>query len=165
MAKGKETESTKKAVAGPSEGHPLQDLRDDFGRALDRFYRTIGLHHHGISGHVAGAHEPPADVSTSATELTVSMELPGMTANQIEILASEGRLTIRGEKATKKVEEGVDYIRRERLLGRFHRSFHLPDSLDSAKTTATFKNGVLTVSIPEKPGAQRKAKKVKIAQE
>ncbi len=165
MVKAKETESTKKAVAGTSEGHLMQDLRDDIGRALDRFYSTIGLHHHGVSGHVAAAHEPPADVSTSETELTVSMELPGMTADQIEVLASEGRLTIRGEKATKKVEEGANFIRRERFVGRFHRSFVLPDSLDPTKTTASFKDGVLMVSIPEKPGAQRKAKKVKITQD
>ena len=164
MAKPKPASAKKTKAEEASEGHPMQRLRDDIAHALDRFYGTIGLHHHGVSGHVAAAHEPPADVSTSETELTVSMDLPGMTADQIEVQASEGRLTIRGEKATKKVEEGADFIRRERFVGRFYRSFGLPDSLDPTKTTASFKDGVLTVSIPEKPGTRRKAKKVEITQ-
>jgi HSP20 family protein len=75
---------------------------------------------------------------------------------------SDGTLTIKGEKKDEKEERNKDYYLSERRYGSFQRSFSVPDGVDAEKIEAAFKNGVLTVTLPKTPEAQKKEKKIEI---
>ena len=71
-------------------------------------------------------------------------------------------LTIKGEKKDEREEKQKDYHLSERRYGSFQRSFGVPDGVDADKIEAHFKNGVLTVTLPKRPEAQKSEKKIAI---
>jgi hypothetical protein len=118
-------------------------------------------------GHSGGAkrHGGLLRLSTSSratrpTKLTA--ELAGMDEKNIEVKLADGGLTIKGEKQEEKEEKKKDYYLSERHFGSFERSFRLPDGVDTNKIEATFKQGVLRVTLPKTPEAQRADKKITV---
>ena len=85
-----------------------------------------------------------------------------MDEKNVEVKFSDGVLTIKGEKQEQKEEKKKDYYLSERSYGSFQRSFQAPDGIDSDKIEATFKNGVLTVTMPKSAEAQKSAKKITV---
>jgi HSP20 family protein len=71
-------------------------------------------------------------------------------------------LKIKGEKKEEKEEKKKDYYMSERRFGSFQRAFEVPDGIDAQKIEATFKNGVLTVTLPKSPEAQKKEKSIPV---
>jgi HSP20 family molecular chaperone IbpA len=88
----------------------------------------------------------------------ITAELPGMEENDIEVNVSDDVLTIKGEKK----EAKKDYYVSERHYGSFHRSFHIPDSIDTNKIEASFRNGLLTVTLPKTAQGEKKAKNIEV---
>ena len=85
-----------------------------------------------------------------------------MDEKNVEVKFANGVLTIKGEKKEEKEEKRKDYHLSERRYGSFQRSFTVPDGIESDKIEATFKDGVLTVSLPKRPEAQKKEKQIAI---
>jgi HSP20 family protein len=85
-----------------------------------------------------------------------------MDEKNIEVKLADGGLTIKGEKQEEKEEKKKDYYLSERHFGSFERSFRLPDGVDTNKIEATFKQGVLRVTLPKTPEAQRADKKITV---
>jgi len=75
---------------------------------------------------------------------------------------SDGVLTIKGEKQEEKEEKKKDYYLNERNYGSFQRTFQVPDGVDSDKIEASFKKGVLTVTLPKSAEAQKSEKKIAV---
>jgi HSP20 family protein len=75
---------------------------------------------------------------------------------------ADGVLTIKGEKQEEKEEKKKDYYLHERSFGSFQRAFQVPDGVDADKIEASFKNGVLTVTLPKSAQAQKTAKKIDV---
>lgn len=90
---------------------------------------------------------PSVDISENETEFHVSAELPGMEKDDISVDLENGRLTIQGERRFEEKEENENYHRIESRYGKFNRSFYLPDTVDEDNITATYKNGVLNITI------------------
>jgi HSP20 family molecular chaperone IbpA len=86
----------------------------------------------------------------------------GMDESNIDVKFSDGTLTIKGEKKDEREEKQKDYHLSERRYGSFQRSFGVPDGVDADKIEAHFKNGVLTVTLPKRPEAQKSEKKIAI---
>ena len=105
---------------------------------------------------------PAVDVVESEKAYEITAELPGMDEKNIEVKVAEGGLTIKGEKQEEKEEKKKDYYLHERHFGSFERSFDVPESVDADKIEASFKKGVLTVTLPKKPEAQKPAKKIEV---
>jgi len=101
---------------------------------------------------------PGLNVSETDTHFDVSVELPGMRKEEIEISLSDNVLTISGErKITRTEEEGRRFHRVESRFGSFSRTLPLPNIIDRDRVEATYENGVLTISIPKlKEKAARK---------
>jgi HSP20 family protein len=100
----------------------------------------------------ASGWRPLVDLYETATSYVLSVELPGLTRQQIEIQAEDFRIEIRGTRSVTPVETGVtceQYHRLERGHGRFARAFTLPDAIDTAGVKADLKDGVLTVILPK----------------
>jgi HSP20 family protein len=85
-----------------------------------------------------------------------------MDEKNIEVKVTNGNLTIKGEKQEEKEEKKKDYYLHERHFGSFERSFDVPEGVDADKIEANFKKGVLTVTLPKKPEAQKPAKKIEV---
>jgi HSP20 family protein len=92
----------------------------------------------------------------------VTAELPGMDEKSIEVKVAGGALTIKGEKQEEKEEKKKDYYLHERRFGSFERAFRIPEGVDADKIEASFKKGVLTVSLPKTAEAQKAEKKITV---
>jgi HSP20 family protein len=106
------------------------------------------------------------DVSETPTEVTVKADLPGVEQKDIDITATGDQLSIKAEKKSeaeeKKDEKGRIYHRIERSFGSFQRTMTLPFQVDTSKVTASFKDGVLTVTVPKPPEVQKQTKKIEV---
>jgi HSP20 family protein len=138
----------------------LSELRDRVSRNLNLFYEKIGKHHHGVSGHVASEFQPAAELDDQESGFEISLELPGVDREDLEVIGADGWLTVQGKKEIEHEEEGLTYVLRERAYGHFQRSFALPNSLVPEKATARLRNGVLTIKVPRKAGSKSKAKQI-----
>jgi HSP20 family protein len=85
-----------------------------------------------------------------------------MTESDVEVVASSGELTIKGEKKEEKEEKEKDYYLSERRYGSFERRMQIPEDVDADEIEAAFKNGVLTVTLPKKAEAQKPTKKIEV---
>jgi len=94
---------------------------------------------------------PSVDILEKDGNLILHAELPGMTEKQIELKLEGNMLTLKGERKMENEDKKSNYHRVESFYGSFTRSFRLPDTVDSGKISADFKNGVLTITIPQKP--------------
>jgi HSP20 family protein len=108
---------------------------------------------------------PAVDVTKTEKGYKVVAELPGMDEKNIEVKIANGMLTIKGEKQEEKEEEKQNYYVRERSFGSFERTFPVPDGVDLDQVDASFKKGVLTVTLPKTEEAQKAKKKITVKAE
>lgn len=107
---------------------------------------------------------PATEASGNDDAYDISMELPGVSNDDIELTVEEGVVTIRGEKKTQQERKGDTWYFSERQYGAFRRSFRLPDDADGSKLNASMKDGVLHVTVPKKPADKTDAsRKIEIA--
>lgn len=97
---------------------------------------------------------PSVDLSQTADKFLVKVDLPGLTAKDIEVTVENQTLSLSGERKFEHAEENETFNRIERSYGRFTRTFQLPANVDAAKVGATFKDGVLHVEIPKAEAAK-----------
>ena len=105
---------------------------------------------------------PSIDLAEKANELVVKCEVPGMDPKDIDISLSDGVLTIRGEKKQEREEKEADYHLVERSYGSFSRSIQLPKEVQSDKISASYKNGILKITLPKSGEAKKKEVRIKV---
>ena len=91
----------------------------------------------------------PADVLVGESDLVLTMDLPGLTAEDLEIELLDGYLTVRGERRRPDVGEGKSFVHTERPFGRFERRIRMPDGVDPDSVMARMDNGVLSLIVPK----------------
>ncbi len=167
-------QTDKSASSGLRPRRPLEGLRQEIDRLFDDF--GIGAWRSPFRGpffdmdpfrraKTAFSGMPAIDVTETEKSYKVAAELPGMDEKNIEVKIANGMLTIRGEKQEEKEEEKQDYYVRERSFGSFERTFPVPDGVDLDKVDASFKKGVLTVTLPKTAEAQKAEKKITVKTE
>jgi HSP20 family protein len=109
-----------------------------------------------------GEFAPRVDVSETDEEFRVTAELPGLDEGDFEVSLEEDVLTIKGEKKVEEEEERKGYTHVETSRGSFHRAFRLPLEVDPESVTASYKQGVLTVTLPKPPEAQRQPRVIPV---
>ena len=109
---------------------------------------------------------PAMEIVEKNDALIVTAELPGLSAKDVDINVEDDVLTISGEKLEEKKEgeEGTQYYLWERRYGSFRRSFTLPNAVDAEKISASFANGVLTITMPKTEKVKAKGKKIAIGE-
>jgi HSP20 family protein len=138
----------------------------DFAQLQDRINRVFaegyGRNDEGLM--TSGTWVPPVDIYQNGEhEVVLKAELPDMTREDIDITVDNGTLTIRGEKKLSNEVKEEQFHRIERRYGAFGRSFSLPQTVDSTKVAAEYKNGVLTVRLPLREEAKPRQIKVDVA--
>lgn len=103
---------------------------------------------------------PPVDIFEYADRFELQAELPGIDPASVEISLDSGVLTLRGERPDVDQANGFQRARQERIAGRFHRRFHLPETADVDKVQASSEFGVLRVVIAKREQAQPRLIKV-----
>jgi HSP20 family protein len=109
-----------------------------------------------------GEATPRSDVVETADGVEVTIELPGMEQKDVDVSLTDDTLTIKGEKQVEKKDEKRGYYVSERTYGSVFRTVPLPPGVDTGKAEATFRNGVLTVRIPQTPEARAKVKRIEV---
>lgn len=106
---------------------------------------------------------PSTNILETDKDFRLQMAVPGVDKKDIKIDLEKNILNISSEKAAEEKEnDDVKYTRREFLYGTFHRSFTLPETIDTDKIGAEVKDGILTVTLPKK-AETRVSKEIKIS--
>jgi HSP20 family protein len=100
---------------------------------------------------------PPVDIfETENHEVVLRAELPDLKREDIDLTFENGVLTLKGERKVDQDVKREHYHRRERRHGTFSRSFSLPNTVDASRINATYKDGVLTIRLPQREDAKPK---------
>jgi len=100
---------------------------------------------------------PAVDIyETDAHEVVLKAELPDMKREDINLTFENGVLTLKGERKFEQEAKKENYQRVERHHGTFTRSFTLPNTVDAARISAAYKDGVLTIRLPQREEAKPK---------
>ena len=106
---------------------------------------------------------PAVDVVGKEGAIVVKADLPGVKKEDVSAEVQDGNLVIRAERKREAEKTGEGYQRKERFFGRFERVLMLPEGADEAASTATYKDGVLEITIPvKKQEPQPETKKIAI---
>jgi HSP20 family protein len=104
---------------------------------------------------------PPIEVRHHNGEMTVRADLPGLTKDDVKVEVTKEALSISGERKEEREEKREGYYRSERSYGRFYRQIPLPEGATTDKATATFRNGVLEVTI-QVPKSEPESRRLEI---
>ena len=143
------------------EGDPFMTLHREMNRLFDDVFRGLDIApfgSFGAMGRMAGW--PSVEVIDTDKDIRVSAELPGLDEKDVEVLMSDGVLTIRGEKRSEVEDKSRAFS--ERTYGRFERRIPLGWEVEEDKVIASFRNGVLTVTMPKSAKAAAKARRIAI---
>ena len=134
--------------------------RDLAAMEIDRLNRMFGEFH----GAFAGSWAPAVDIyETEAHEYVIKAELPEIKREEIDITVENSVLTIKGERKAEFDATSENTHRVERHYGSFTRSFSLPSTIDPNRITAVYKDGVLTLRIPQREDAKPRQIQVDLA--
>jgi len=122
----------------------LEALQEDVNRLFEESFARPRR-----ESRAARVWAPPVDVAEDEDKVVVKVELPGMKREDINIELSGDTLTIRGERKFENEERKENYVRVERAYGRFQRSFTIGVPVKSNKVKASYKDGVLEITIPK----------------
>jgi HSP20 family protein len=141
-----------------------RSFRTEMDQLFDRFasWNMQPLGHMFEAGNGGGALTPVVDVTESDTAYEMTVELPRMTANEIELVLSGDMLTIRGKKRRDTEQNDKNFYLSERSAGTFQRSFAVPDGFDRDNVTANFGDGVLTIILPKTAKAMEQREKIAV---
>ena len=140
---------------GGESAHPILALHREMNRMFDDVLRGF---ERPFGGGLSTTGGPSLEVDETDKEYRVTAELPGLAKDDVEITCDDGMLVIRGEKEGEQ-REGRTFS--ERWYGRFERRLSLPDA-DDARAQASFRDGLLTVTLPKTERAQQKARRIPI---
>jgi HSP20 family protein len=138
---------------------PFQDLRsaqDEMAQMSPMLAHVFGLHGQQQGSDRATAWAPALDISERKDAYLVTVELPGVEADDLEITMEDGLLTIQGERHFAHDSSEQQFHRVERRYGAFRRSITLPAQVLAEQIEASFDNGVLQILVPKMEEAKPK---------
>lgn len=139
----------------------LMPLRREMDRLFDEFFRSWDTEM--ARGGESGMFNPSLNVAESDDAIEATVELPGLSEDDIDITLTRDGLTITGEKKSEEEEREKNCFRRERSYGYFRRTIPLPpDAVEADNVEAKFDKGVLTVTMPKREDAKAQAKRITV---
>jgi HSP20 family protein len=133
----------------------MEAFDDDLTRVMERFFNPAD------AWNEMEKFAPTANLAETEAAYEVTVELPGMKTEELNVEFHNDDLWISGEKKEEKEEKGKTFHRVERRSGEFRRVFKLPAAIDKEKVTAEYKEGILRVAVPKIAAAKPKRVDVK----
>ena len=137
----------------------LTSIREEMNRLFDDFFAGWPEKRRGL---LEGEWAPSVNVAETDENIIVTAELPGVKQDDVDITVADGVLTLKGEKKEEKEVKEKNYHRIERSYGSFQRSVSLPTGVQADKAKATYKDGVLQVTIPKTEEAKPKQIRINV---
>jgi len=128
----------------PEKSNPFEELDELIERMNDQFGELSRTFE---GGNVLS--EISVDVADTGEEIVVTADLPGFAEDDIDLRADQESITLSADAETEAVEEDAHYHRQERSHQSVSRRVRLPEAVDAAAATASYTNGVLTVTLPK----------------
>jgi HSP20 family protein len=125
--------------------HEMMNLQ----REINRFFNGMPTRRDRDEDYESAVWSPMADITEDAEKYELSFDIPGMNKDDIKMNFTENTLKISGERRSVEEKKDATCHRVERLSGKFYRSFNFPTQVNSDKITASYKDGVLTVTVPK----------------
>lgn len=137
----------------------MDRLFEDFFGEFETALQTPGT---GWMTTRSGGSLPRLDVAETDEEVRVTADLPGMTDKDVSVSLDGDLLTIRGHREESREDKKANYHMMERSYGEFHRVVNVPAGVDPDKVKATFRNGVLHLTLPKRPEVQGHRKQIPV---
>ncbi len=145
------------------EGDAFYSLHKEVDRLFNEFTRGFGVPaFRSHLGEGESRFSPRINVSETDTAIEISVELPGVEEDNIDVTLADDALTIKGEKQSEVEDKSKDYHLIERSYGVFRRSIPLPFKVAAESVNAKFDKGVLSISLPKPPEVEAKIQKIEI---
>lgn len=125
--------------------HDVFDMRRDVSRLFDTMLANGGEPEYAPPN----AWRPAIDIAETEHDVILTMDLPGIERQDLDVSVVDNRLTIKGERKQEGPSKERHTHRVERSYGTFSRAFDLPAGVDATKIAATYRDGVLAVSVPK----------------
>jgi HSP20 family protein len=125
----------------------MDRLFDDFRRGTGSLLPRLGLSGEGREASEAGW-LPPVEVTERGGQLVIRADLPGLGKDDVKVEVRDDAIAIQGEKRQEREEKSKGFYRSERSYGSFYREIPLPEGADAEQAKASFKKGVLEVTLP-----------------
>lgn len=135
--------------------NPARDLAALEIDRLNRMFGSVFGDDSRTADSTVSAWLPPVDIyETPTSDLVVKVEVPDMKREDISVTFENNVLTVAGERKFSSDVKDEQYHRRERVYGAFRRAFTLPSSVDGGSVEATYADGVLTITLPQRAEAK-----------
>lgn len=167
------------------ESHPMLQLQEEMNRTFETFWNRMNRSMPGFAKSETGASGPGvpspgsfgsfgsfgfpfdgamprSDVVETDDGVEVTLELPGLDEGDIEVTMTDDVLTVKGEKKVERQNSKKGFYLSERSYGAVHRAIPLPPGVDTKKAEASFRNGVLTVKLPQSEEAKAKVRRIDV---
>ncbi len=152
---------TEPGRAETAQDNPILALQREMNQVFEQLWSRFGRDF-GSLDWPFGQSEAKADIVQTDDAVEISIELPGMSMEDIEVSISDDQLTVKGEKKIERQEEKKGYYLSERSYGSIWRTLPLPPGVDATKAEATFKHGVLTIRLPHSAEAKSKVRHIEV---
>jgi HSP20 family protein len=114
---------------------------------MSRIFDEALSQYEGSSGLSSGAWFPPVDIYETGNKIVLKAEIPGVDRDDVSVEVNENVITLKGERRFAKNLREENYHRMERFYGTFQRVFSLPNVVDKSAVRASFKDGVLEITV------------------
>lgn len=145
---------------------PLVRLRHDIDQLFQHAYRGFdslpSLWHHSLTVDQSRAFKPSINIESDSKSYLITMEVPGVDEEAVELDISNDMLVIKGEKTQTTESQETEYHRIERTYGHFERVLCLPEDAKQDEINAEFKNGILTITVPRKAASKAEVRHIDI---
>ena len=141
----------------------LEEMRKDMDRLFDEFFSPVTRRRKGWLKPEMGVIVPNIEMYDRKNEIVLKAELPGVDKENIDLTITKDSITLKGEVKKEEEIKEEDYYASERSYGSFTRTIALPAEVDSEKSKASFKNGVLEIVLPKREDAKPKEIKIEVS--
>lgn len=156
--------TTSSAAGGTGRSGMLRrrDIRNEWNDQLARFFNSWGL---GASGHRLGDWDmwsPQVETFQRGDQLVIRADLPGLAKEDVQVEVTDEAVILQGERRSEVEEDREGFYRSERSYGSFYRTIPLPDGAIGDNAQATFKDGVLEITMPAPPREAARGRRIEI---
>jgi HSP20 family protein len=140
-----------------------RDIRDDWSDQVSRFFNSWSLGPFATRSGDWDLFNPQVETFQRDDQLVIRADLPGLSKEDVQVEVTDDAVIIQGERRNETVDDREGYYRSERRYGSFYRAIPLPEGAIGDNAKATFKDGVLEITMPAPPREASRGRRIEIS--